>query len=256
MVGTPADERGRMPRDHGGQRLGLQEPLRQDEVGPGQEARRRGCPRRWRGTSGTMARTRSRSLTPSETADGDGHRVQERRAVAVDDPLRVAGRAGRVAHGRGLALVELRPVVTGLLGAEQLLVGEGLTEAVGVARARHHDVLDGRGSGRVTRASRGDDEASTMITCVLGVVDDVGQLLGEEPEVEGVQHRPHRRGRPGRPRGAPGCSGGRCPPGRRRRLPRRSRRRPAVRNRVATSAKGPRRRLPAGPVTVRTRLSP
>ena len=30
-----------------------------------------------------------------------------------------------------------------------------------------------------------------MMTAVLGVVDDVGQLLGREPDVQRVQHRPH-----------------------------------------------------------------
>ena len=40
-------------------------------------------------------------------------------------------------------------------------------------------------------ASSGMSEASTMMTAVLGVVDDVGQLLGREPDVERVQHGPH-----------------------------------------------------------------
>ena len=44
-------------------------------------------------------------------------------------------------------------------------------------------------------ASRSTRESSTMTTCVLGVVRDVGELLGEQPDVERVQHGAHRRHR-------------------------------------------------------------
>ena len=51
-------------------------------------------------------------------------RVQDGRAVRVEDALRHPGRAARVAHRRGVVLVELRVLVVVRVGAgEQLLVG-------------------------------------------------------------------------------------------------------------------------------------
>ena len=79
----------------------------------------------------------------------------------------------------------------GLLGADELLVGEGGAEPVGVALAHHDDVLHRRalvahlGQQRRHRGVDDDD-------LVLAVVNDVGQLLGEEPDVQRVEHRPHR----------------------------------------------------------------
>ena len=54
---------------------------------------------------GTTGRIASDSRAPSESAVIAAHRVQERAAVAVDDALRVAGGAARVAHARGAVLV-------------------------------------------------------------------------------------------------------------------------------------------------------
>ncbi len=52
------------------------------------------------------------------------------------------------------------------------------------------DVLDGlalvANPGEQRRDRTVDDD-----DLVLGVVDHVGQLLGEQPDVEGVQHSPH-----------------------------------------------------------------
>ena len=44
-----------------------------------------------------------------------------------------------------------------------------------------------------TRANNGAIERVDDDDLVLGVVHDVGELLGEEPDVERVQHRPHGR---------------------------------------------------------------
>ena len=72
----------------------------------------------------------------------------------------------------------------------QVLVAERLAQAVGVALAHHDDVLDRRALvahlGEQRRHRGVDDDH-----LVLGVVDHVGQLLGEEPDVQGVEHRPH-----------------------------------------------------------------
>ena len=54
---------------------------------------------------GTTGRIRSDSPMPNESAVIAAHRVQERAAMAVDDALRVARRAARVAHAGGAVLV-------------------------------------------------------------------------------------------------------------------------------------------------------
>ena len=60
---------------------------------------------------------------PERVVGPDAERVQDGRAVRVDDAARAAGRAARVTHRRRLALVELGilPLV-GIGGREQLLV--------------------------------------------------------------------------------------------------------------------------------------
>ena len=67
-----------------------------------------------------------------------------------------------------------------------------LAEHRGVGVAHHEDVLDGlhlRQHPRQQRHQRVVDDDDL----VLGVVGDVHQLLGEEPDVERVQHGLHRR---------------------------------------------------------------
>ena len=54
---------------------------------------------------GTTGRMTSLSCTPRPSATMRAHRVQERRAVRVDDALRVARGAARVGHRRGAVLV-------------------------------------------------------------------------------------------------------------------------------------------------------
>ena len=119
-----------------------------------------------------------------------GHGVQPDGTVRVDDALGTAGRPARVTHGGRGALVEVGPREAGLLGGEQTLVGERLAEGRGVPLPHHDDRLDRLEvvlDARQQRNERGiDDDAA-----VLGVVDDIRQLLGREPDVERVQHRPH-----------------------------------------------------------------
>ena len=127
------------------------------------------------------------------------HRVQVRRAVAVDDPLGVAGGARGVAHGCRVALVDLGPVEGRLGGREQLLVEVHLLAAgaqrveVGARRVGpgDHDVLD-RGHLPQLRRQQPAERVVDDHHVVLRVVGDVDQLLGEEPDVQGVQHRAHR----------------------------------------------------------------
>ena len=137
----------------------------------------------------------SRSAEP-EPVDGQrDQRVQQRRAVAVDHALGVAGGAGAVAHGRGAVLVvDLEPALERVGGREQLLVVErAVGQRVVGAVVDHDDVPDGaqlRPQGQEHRQQRAVDEHDV----VLGVVGDVDQLLGEQPDVERVQHPAGARG--------------------------------------------------------------
>ena len=110
--------------------------------------------------------------------------------MRVHDALGVAGGAARVAHRRGGALVEVRPFEARLLGRQQSLVGEGLTQGGGIALPGDDDGLDRLEvvlDGGQERDERGVDDYHA----VLGVVHDIGQLLDREPDVQGVQHRSH-----------------------------------------------------------------
>ena len=114
--------------------------------------------------------------------------------MRVDDALRVAGRAARVTHRRGRPFVDLGPLETGRLRGEQLVVAQHVAERGRVAVADHDEVLDRLELAGDLREQRheavvDDDHA------ILGVVDHVGELLGEQPDVERVQHRAHRRHR-------------------------------------------------------------
>ncbi len=122
-----------------------------------------------------------------------GHRdgVQPGRAVRVHHALGVARRAARVAHRRGLVLVEARPLDR-RRGREQVLVvvqlgRPGLGRLVAATVVGHHHVADG-----LERLEQGPQQPGQGPVdeddLVLGVVHDVGDLLGEEPDVECVQH--------------------------------------------------------------------
>ena len=139
-------------------------------------------------------------------------RVQLDRAVRVGDALRVAGGAGGVAERGGVALVQLRPVVRRRPAGEQLVpVVHGDPVAGGGQQRR-----PGRRRRRPRRAARSTAAAAPWPAAgsasrrrdhpVLGVVGDVGELVGEEPDVERVQHRAHARAPRSTPPGARRCS--------------------------------------------------
>ena len=122
------------------------------------------------------------------------HRVQERGAVRVDDALRVAGGAARVAHRRGGAFVDLRVLdsrVARPRAARRSGAPAPRSPSSSATRRRRPPRRTSRplGSSGATRASSGTSVSSTMIDLVFGVVHDVGELLGEQAEVERVEHR-------------------------------------------------------------------
>ena len=114
-------------------------------------------------------------------------RVQDRGTVRVDDALRPARRAARVAHGRGAALVEVGELEARVSGCDQLLVVErALALSLGV---RHQHLALHALELRHHSGQRGVEEDDP----VLGVPDDVAQVVLEEADVEGVEHGSHAR---------------------------------------------------------------
>ena len=115
--------------------------------------------------------------------------VQHHRAVGIEHALGLARGARRVAERAGGVLVELGPREGRRHLGQQALVAEQAAHlAVGrhVLAVRHQhvgldglesggDLLDQRQEGRIEEQRR-----------VLGVVGDVGDLLGEQPRVDGV----------------------------------------------------------------------
>ena len=122
---------------------------------------------------------------------GEEHRHEHAGPMGVHDALRVAGGARGVADRRRVALVELRPPVVVGFSGEQLLVAEERLER---RAARHGGALGhqdeplhrleprrellGEGQGR-----RVDEQPG-----ILGVVDDVDDLVGEQPRIHRMQH--------------------------------------------------------------------
>jgi hypothetical protein len=135
-------------------------------------------------------------------AVGVGEGVQVVAAVRVGDALGVAGGAGGVAHRRGVVLVHvLGPVEALRLAADELGVVVHPLDVrhalqrrpgVGVDRAVDDDLADRSQVGEQLRERRGEGvvDDDHLAAAVGG---DVDQLLGEQPDVEGVEHRTHRR---------------------------------------------------------------
>src|SRR5206468_181452 len=122
-------------------------------------------------------------------------RVQADRAMRVEHSLWVARRATRVAQRRRLALVELGVVElagTGFL--EQLLVAQSVGQVARVAVPHDYVVRHARQLSR-ERLERRYERVVHEDQLVLGVVDDVGELLLEQAYVERVQHRADARDR-------------------------------------------------------------
>ena len=113
--------------------------------------------------------------------------------MRVDDALRMAGGAGRVAHAERVGLLERGPRVERTTLREQRFVFGETVRNGGVHRVRHdHDVLHARDLVADQREHRiharvREDHA------VLRVVDDVGEVLRREPEVQRVKDRARER---------------------------------------------------------------
>ncbi len=117
--------------------------------------------------------------------------------MAVEHTLRVARRTARVAHAGGTVFV-VDAELDRFGRREQLFVVEQLVsgEVVGdvtLAVVHQHQVpqaLEGRQQGCEQREQRTVDEDHLVVR----VVDDVGELVGEQADVQRVQHAARARG--------------------------------------------------------------
>lgn len=110
--------------------------------------------------------------------------------MPVGDAARVAGGAAGVTDRGGRALVEwLADGSRPGLGEDLLDRDRPLAEG-GAVTTDDDEALDRR-QPVGDRGELVDQQLVDQEEAVLGVVDDEGDLVGEEPDVDGVQHRPH-----------------------------------------------------------------
>ena len=125
----------------------------------------------------------------------DREGVQDRRAVAEQHAFRMAGRSRRVAQARGRVLVELGPFEIVALRSKQVLVArEARNGRLRKMRAvgKRNPMLDARARGRELFDQRREREIEEH-DLVVGVVDDVDELVVEEPRIDRVDDRAHPR---------------------------------------------------------------
>ncbi len=131
--------------------------------------------------------------------DADAIGVQQGGAVAVEHALGPPGGAGGVAERAGGILVEFRPVIVLVCRGDQVVVAEqphaGRQVEFGHAvRFRHHH--DRPHAGGDLRRDGGEDGVEAGVRehhRVLGVVDDVGDVVGMQAGIDGVADRSHPR---------------------------------------------------------------
>ena len=185
-------------RDHAGERRRLQEAARQHEVGAD-------LPRRVRQAPGVGVEHRHDQQDAIAVVQRvgrrrlrDGERVQPGRAVAVDRrPSGCRWCRSCSTWPRRCALVD-RPATRSRAARRRAAPRSAARRGrarVASPLADHDHVLAPSSARSRTLASCGTSESVDDHDAVLGVVGDVDELLGEEPDVERVQHGAHRRHR-------------------------------------------------------------
>ena len=141
-----------------------------------------------------------------------GQRVEEGRPVRGDDALRSAGRSRRVAKSHGCRLGDVETVIGVGLSTEEVLIGEEAREVRvgnGVVqdddrRQITHDVAHLR--------QQGEEVGIDQDGLVVSVLQNEGQLLGRQPDIERVQDTARARNSEVRLK-MPGAVPGQCPHG-------------------------------------------
>ena len=121
------------------------------------------------------------------------HRVQICRAVAIDDTLRVAGGAARVAHARGQVFVgDFKIGTRDALDQIFIIVHLHTGHRAGhfaFAVVHDHEMFH-RLECRQQRCDQCEQRAIDEDHFVFRVICDIGQLLGEQTYIQCVQHAP------------------------------------------------------------------
>ena len=128
---------------------------------------------------------------------GGGVGMQDGGAMAVDRALGMPGRAGGVADAGGGVLVELGPGVVPVLGLDQFLVAQQAWQrrrCRHVGAVRHQHEVPHRGKQLRDLLHQRQEAEVEAQHLVFRVVDDPGDLVGEEPRVDGVAHQLRARG--------------------------------------------------------------
>ncbi len=136
---------------------------------------------------------------PDRVGQCDRQGMQHGRAVVVERALGMAGRARGVAEARRRGLIEHRPLVLGGLGRDQPLVApdleagprEAIRRQVGIV-GQDEDALERPQLRRQALDQRQEHRVGEQIA-VLGVIDDVGDLVREQAGVDRVADRPDAR---------------------------------------------------------------
>ncbi len=118
-------------------------------------------------------------------AEREAEGVEHERAVRVEHAFRLTGGASGVAHGRRLVLLRLGQIHRRLGLGEQRFVFQ-IARRHRLGRADDDDGLDGRNE-RANLLPERQQRFVDQQELVLRVIDDVGELLGVEAEVEGVE---------------------------------------------------------------------
>ena len=111
--------------------------------------------------------------------------------MGIDNAFRVARGAARVAHRGGTVFVDLVPfsrlsICQQVLVVQKFVTGE-IIGNVACTVVHQHEVSHPfkRGQQRSEQTEKGTIDEDHF---VIGMVDDVGELFGKQPNVQGVQH--------------------------------------------------------------------
>ena len=114
--------------------------------------------------------------------------------MAVDDPLGVASRTRGIAHRGRRALSEFRPGIVRRLAADEgFVIDGGLKFARSIGSLAHNDIELHRRQLLSHTLQQRHQVAIDKDHLVLGIVDDKGELLSEQTQVERVQDRSQTR---------------------------------------------------------------
>ena len=142
---------------------------------------------------GTTGSTMSRHRQAHHVGLQRDQRVQEVGAVRVEHALGIAGGAGGVAEAAGGVLVEAAPdAVRAVLprsGSRSRARRRRPTLGHVALVGHDDDVLDLRHARRGARSGSAGRCRSVKRILILGVVDDVAELVGEQPRVQRVADR-------------------------------------------------------------------